>query len=727
MIQDDFLLNDSQQKAVETTEGYVRAIAGAGSGKTRALAMRFAWLVEAIGILPSNILCMTFTNKAAAEMRTRITHLIGDEDSGTICTFHGLCNTILLEESHAINYPKSFMVLDNTDIDDMLKVVYEERNLTLRDMTFAKARDRIEIKKIKEYPQYTEDLIHMTSQELNRKYEQAKEVDDIIFFGYMVQQRKNFALDYNDLILLTLKIFRENPEIRNKWQQRFEYIMVDEFQDIDPLQYELMETLAQGHKNLFVVGDPDQTIYTWRGANVNFLLHFDEHFPPCQTILFNENYRSTPQILNAANSLISQNHNRMKKDLVPTLMDGAQVHAGHYEDPHMEAANIAAQIEHLKKKGYAYKDMAILYRAHYMSRPVEDAFLEAGIPYAIYSGVPFFSRAEIKDALSWCRMLVYQDDIDFLRTINRPRRNIGKSRIAFLKDYAQTHQMSLYQALKANLETDLFKKTEAEQYVQLIEDYPWQERSITRILDDILDFSGYEKMLRLEGGQERLDNLAELKQAAGEYEMSWGEDVNLEGWLNHAALFSNADAQTETDKVRMMTIHTAKGLEFDCVFLIGLNEGMFPSRQTRNLEGMEEERRLCFVALTRAKKELYLSEAQGVLHSGSNRYPSRFVFDIGLENAKWDPPIPKDLQQAAKRMINLKKNLLPQNKQSDALEAGDLVEHPVFGQGTILEIDPEKQAIVVQFDKLNTRRTLSTRVRLKKLDRPADQKTGWLN
>ncbi len=725
MAQDDFLLNEAQQQAVEATEGYVRAIAGAGSGKTRALAMRFAWLVEALGIMPSNILCMTFTNKAAAEMRSRITNLIGDEDSGMICTFHGLCNSILLEESHAINYPKSFMVLDNSDIDDMLKIVYEERNLNLRDMTFSKARDMIEIKKIKEYPNYTEDLIHLSSQELLRKYQQAQEVDDIIFLGYLYQQRKNFALDYNDLILLTLKIFRENEDIRNKWCQRYEYIMVDEFQDIDPLQYELMETLAKGHKNLFVVGDPDQTIYTWRGADVRFLLHFDQQFAPCQTILFNENYRSTPQILAAANSLISQNHNRIKKELVPTLMDGAQVHAGHYETPNLEAANIAANIEHLKKKGYRYKDMAVLYRAHYMSRPVEDAFLEAGIPYAIYSGVPFFSRMEIKDALSWCRMLVYQDDIDFLRTTNRPKRNIGKGRIAFLKEYAQQHGMSLYQALKANLETDQFKKTEAAAYVQLIDEYPWQERSITRILDDILDFSGYEAMLRLEGGQERLDNLAELKQAAGEYEMSWGEDTNLEGWLNHAALFSNADAQTESDKVRMMTIHTAKGLEFDCVFFIGLNEGMFPSRQTKNLQGMEEERRLCFVALTRARKELYLSEAQGQLHSGSNRYPSRFVFDIGLDHAVWHPEIPKDLQEAAKRMISLKKALLPQSQQADALESGDLVEHPVFGPGTVLEIDPEKQAIVVQFDKLNTRRTLSTRVRLKKMKRP--EGTGWLN
>lgn len=725
MPQDDFILNHSQQQAVEATEGFVRVIAGAGSGKTRSLSMRFAWLVETLGILPSHILCMTFTNKAAAEMRTRITRLIGDEDCGMICTFHGLCNSILLEESHQIHFPKSFMVLDTTDIDEMLKIVYDERGFTLRDMTFAKAREMIEVKKIKEYPQYTEDFVHLSHNDLLKKYQNATDVRDIIFFGYLVQQRKNFALDYDDLILLTLKILNENEETARKWQQRFEYIMIDEFQDIDPLQYQLMEILARGHKNLFVVGDPDQTIYTWRGASVRFLLDFDQKFVPCQTIFLNENYRSTPQILKVANTLIDKNMNRIKKDLVPTLPNGAQVHAAHFTDPNLEAAQLAANVLHLYKKGYPLKNMAVLYRAHYMSRPIEDAFLEAKIPYAIYSGVPFFSRMEIKDTISWCRMLVYQDDLDFLRTINRPRRNIGKGRIAFLQEYANEHQISLYQALKANLETDRFSSTKAAEYVQLIEDYPYQEKRITEILDDILEKSGYEKMLRLEGSQERLDNLAELKQAASEYEISWGEDTNLEGWLHHVALFSGMDGQGESDKVKLMTIHTAKGLEFDCVFIIGLNEGMFPSRQTKTLEGMEEERRLAFVALTRAKKELYLSEAQGVLHSGFTRYPSRFLFDLGLENCVWNPEIPKDLQEGAKRMISMKKNLLPTKEAEEGLSVGDVVEHPVFGQGVIEEFLPDQQAIVIQFNGLQTKRTLSTRVRLKKIKSQSPE--SWLN
>lgn len=715
MIQSaDVFLNEHQIEAVEATEGFVRVVAGAGSGKTRTLSMRYAFLVE-LGILPESILSITFTNKAASEMRTRIRSLVGDEETGTICTFHGLCSMILREESNAINYPKSFVVLDNADIDELLRQVYDERGLTLRDMTFAKARDMIEIKKIKECPNYREDLVAFSPKALNDKYEQSSEPEDIIFYGYLCAQKKNFGLDYNDLILLTLKIFEENPAIARRWQERFEYIMVDEFQDIDELQYRLVDTLSQVHHNLFVVGDPDQTIYTWRGADVTRLLHFDQHFAPCQTILLNENYRSTPQILQAANSLISKNRNRIAKNLEATLPSGSPVRAGHFQSPEQEAKEVACRIAELHDQGVPYRDMAILYRAHYLSRPMEDAFLAAEIPYAIYSGVPFFSRAEIKTALSYCRMLLYKDDLDFQRTINTPPRNIGKGRMAFLSEYAEQHGMTLYQALVDNLETPRFASTDAAQYVELIEQTPWSDRLITRTLDDVLDRSGYEKFLRLKGAQDRLDNLAELKQAAGEYEISWGEDTTLDRWLTHTALFSAADAQTSSDQVRMMTIHTAKGLEFDCVFLVGMNEGIFPSRQTRTLAAMEEERRLAFVALTRAKKELYFSEAQGLLHSGSIRVPSRFVFDIGLENVEWDPQIPEDMQEAAKRAISLKTSALAgAERLEEGLAAGDEVEHPIFGAGVVLSVDVEAQKVVVQFDRLNTQRTLSARARMKK-------------
>lgn len=706
-------LNPSQMKAVEATEGYVRVIAGAGSGKTRALSSRFAYLVLDLGILPSNILCVTFTNKSAAEMRRRIHRMTQDEDTGMICTFHGLCNTILLEESHAIHYPKSFMVADNADIDEFLKLIYEERGLTSRDMTFSKARDMIEMKKLQYEPDYYKDLVSLSTAQLYDKYMRSTEADDIIFYGYLYQQKKSYALDYNDLIILTLYIFENNPEIAEKWQQRMEYIMIDEFQDIDDLQYRLMEQLAKIHKNLFVVGDPDQTIYTWRGARVEYLTRFDEHFVPCQTIFLNENYRSSPQVLAAANSLIANNVNRIEKNLISMQPDGPKVKAAHYTSANAEAKGIIDQIQHYAHKGYEYRDMAILYRAHYMSRSIEDALIEAKIPYVIYSGVPFFSRKEIKDVMSYVRMLLSHDDLDFIRTINVPKRNIGKSRIAFLQEYARDKEISLYEALKENLETDRFKSTKAAEYIDLIETYDWQNQPVSKILSDLMEKSGYEKMLRLEGSQERLDNLAELKQAASDYEISWGEDTTLEGWVRHVALFSASDNVQTSNKVQLMTIHTAKGLEFDCVLMAGMNEGMFPTRQVKTLQAMEEERRLAFVAMTRAKRELYLSEAQGNLHGHLDRYPSRFLLEVDPDALAWDPKPDDSLIQAAKRLI-ASKPITAGKMAEDRLESGDLIEHPVFGPGVVLETDWENGRYTVLFEKLNTKRTLSTRAKVKK-------------
>ena len=316
-------LNAAQREAVTSTEGFVRVIAGAGSGKTRALTHRFAYLVNELGILPGNILCVTFTNKSANEMRQRIHQLTGDNDTGYINTFHGFCVSVLQEDSHAVQYPKSFLVLDNSDIDAMLQIIYEERGLTLRDMTFSAARDMIEDYKLFRKPEYYGDLINLSLDTLKEKYLNAVQTGDIIFYGYLYQEKKCFGLDYNDLIKFSLYIFQEYADIRLKWQQRLEYIMIDEFQDIDQLQYQLMEVLCGYHKNLFVVGDPDQTIYTWRGADVKYLLDFDRHFPGTRTILMMDNYRSTPEILAAANALIDKNAQRIQKELVPTLPHGA--------------------------------------------------------------------------------------------------------------------------------------------------------------------------------------------------------------------------------------------------------------------------------------------------------------------------------------------------------------------------------------------------------------------
>ena len=708
-------LNEAQRSAVTATEGYVRVIAGAGSGKTRALSHRFAYLVNELGILPGNILCVTFTNKSANEMRQRIHTLTGDNDTGYINTFHGFCVSILQEDSHAVSYPKNFIVLDNSDIDDMLKIIYEERSLTLRSMTFGQARDMIEMQKLVQKPEYYLDMITMSLETLHRKYLEAETVQDIIFYGYLYQEKKCFGLDYNDLIKFSLYIFRENEDIRLKWQKRLEYIMIDEFQDIDALQYELMEVLCGYHKNLFVVGDPDQTIYTWRGADVRFLLDFEKHFPGTETIMMMQNYRSVPQILQAANSLIEKNRERIKKELEPVLPDGQPVICHMAQTSEKEAQWIAMQMAKLYEEGTPYRDMTVLYRAHYITRNIEEALIKAKIPYTIYSGVQFFGRLEIKDALCYLRMIAYRDDLSFRRIVNSPKRNIGTRRMAFLEEYTSHHGGTLYEAMKANLEDPVFRGTGARDFVELMDRFSseYGSRPVSDVLSDILDKSGYEAMLRTEGSQERLDNLAELKQSVFEYETTCGEEVTLEHYLNHIALFTNQDTVQSGDKVKLMTVHTAKGLEFPHVFLCAMNEGIFPSRKTRTLQAMEEERRLVFVALTRAQKGLYLTEAAGRNFDGTPRYPSRFLMDIDPRFLQFTAPPDENLLKEMMNYVRMTERFMTDDPEQKLVGIGDRVEHSVFGRGIVKDVDTDRQAYQILFDGMETPRMISYRVKLK--------------
>ena len=709
-------LNSAQREAVTATEGYVRVIAGAGSGKTRALAHRFAFLVNELGILPGNILCVTFTNKSANEMRQRIHNLTGDNDTGYINTFHGFCVSILQEDSHAVQYPKRFLVLDNSDIDAMLQIIYEERGLTLRDMTFSAARDMIEIQKLAKKPEYYRDMITMSLDTLREKYDQARSTEDIIFYGYLYQEKKCFGLDYNDLLKFSLYIFEQHEDIRLKWQQRLEYIMIDEFQDIDLIQYQLMEVLCGYHQNLFIVGDPDQTIYTWRGADVRFLLDFDKNFPAVKTILMMENYRSTPEILAAANSLIAVNETRIKKDLLPTRPGGPEVLCHLAKNQEGEARWMVEEMERLHSQGVAYRDMTVLYRAHYVSRAVEEALLAAKIPYTIYSGVQFFDRREIKDALSYLRMIAYRDDLSFRRIANVPKRNLGKRRMAFLEDYTAAHGGTLFAALQRNLDDPIFRGTKAGQFLSLIEAFSqdYQGRPVSEVLAAILNESGYEAMLRTEGSQERLDNLAELKQSIYEFETTCGEESTLEQYLSHVALFTGGDLAETGDKVKLMTVHAAKGLEFPHVFLCGMNEGIFPSRKVRSMPGMEEERRLAFVALTRARDRLYLSESGGRNFDGSPRYPSRFLLDIAQELLTYTAPPEEGLIRETREYVAESQRHLPQ-EEAVFLPPGQRVRHAQFGTGTVVEADPARSAHLIQFDTMPTPRRISLRARLELL------------
>ena len=731
-------LNEEQREAVTTTEGYVRVIAGAGSGKTRALTYRFAYLVNEIGILPSHILCVTFTNKAAAEMRNRIRALTGDNDTGYISTFHGFCVSVLQEDSNAVSYPKSFLVLDNSDINAMLQIIYEERGLTLRQMTFGNARDMIENKKLFKEPHYYEDLIRMSLDEIHQKYLAATKADEIIFYGYLYQQKKCVGLDYNDLLKFVLYIFQTNEPIRLKWQERLEYIMIDEFQDIDWIQYEVMKALCPYHNNLFVVGDPDQTIYTWRGADIRYLLEFDKNFPGVRTIVMNKNYRSKKPILDAANSLIGKNKDRIKKDLVvgeslplartsllttPSPKGESPLKSPlpsyyHAKSAEEEAEYILKKVRELSEAGYALSDIAILYRAHYISRSIEEVFQREKLPYTLNSGVPFFDRAEIKDALSYMRMIAYKDDLSFLRTVNQPKRNVGERRIKALKEFVETNGGSLYEALKLLVNDPLFANTTAQKYIDLIESFSasYSGRQISEVFSHLMNQSGYELDLRTEGSQERLDNLAELKQSIYEYETSCGEECTLENYLAHAALYTNADIESSKKAIRLMTIHTAKGLEFPVVFIVGMNENMFPSKKVDSLKAMEEERRLAFVAVTRAQKQLYLTEAEGFSQHAGGRYPSRFIFDIDKELLNYEVELPPQLVAKTKLYIQESDSILAKKAELADLAEGDVVEHKILGRGTIIAIDQTAATYTVKFEKVATPRKMSFKAPLRKVD-----------
>lgn len=702
-------LNEAQKKAVITTEGYIRVIAGAGSGKTRALTNRFAYLVNELGVSPGNIMCVTFTNKAAQEMKRRIHKLTGDKDTAYINTFHGFCVSVLSEESFAVHFPKSFLVLDNSDINSMLDIVYEERGLTSRDMTYSNARDMIEIQKILRRPEYYKDLINMSLEDLHEKYLRAEGAQDIIFFGYLYQQKKCFGLDYNDLIIFTLHIFEENEDICLKWQKRLQYIMIDEFQDIDSLQYRLMDVLRKYNKNLFVVGDPDQTIYTWRGADVRYLLEFEKNFPGTVTIMMNDNYRSTPEIVSTANSLISMNRFRVDKNLTAHQENGNKTIYHHALNAAEEADWIYDRISGLMEKGVKPGDNCILVRAHYLTANLEKKFIEKKLPYRIYSGVQFFERAEIKNALSYLRLIAMRDDLSFIRVVNTPKRNMGKSRMEYLKLLAEAEKDTLYNTLVRHLEDDKMKGTKAAEFVRLIEEMSEiaDNMLVSELMTKVLDKSGYEKVLRVEGDQERLDNLAELKQLIYEYETTCGEEADLVHFLEHVALYTNLDEPDASEKVKIMTIHAAKGLEFPYVYVCGMSEGVFPSKKARTLQALEEERRLCFVAYTRAVKGLYLSDAEGAANLGF-RYPSRFILELEENVLEYDVPLEDDILKGARLEIKCQERILEEKeKPSVQISVGTVVNHKVFGPGEVLGTDEDTQFLIVKFKNIETPRNIS--------------------
>lgn len=706
-------LNPEQMEAAVTTEGYIRVVAGAGSGKTGTLTARYMYLVDQLGISTANILCVTFTNKAAAEMKKRIRRYLPDQDLGRITTFHGFCVGVLKEDCHVIQYPSTFIVLDEEDKEAILRTVFEDLGITSRDLTIKEAVDHIGWRKGGRG--YVKTLIGDPGK-LRQLSNDAATLKDKVMYRYFYEQRKCYGLDFDDLVYFVLYIMEHDAQTRKKWQQRLEYIMVDEFQDIDKDQYALADILSGYHKNLFVVGDPDQTIYTWRGADVKFIMEFDSRHENVKTISLNTNYRSTPQILQASNALIEKNQYRLKKNLTAVREESRKPLYFHAKTNQLEADWMTANMRAMHEGGMPYSSMAVLYRAHYVSRAVEESLIRNKIPYILYSGVEFYKRKEIKDILCYLRMVYCGDDISFLRTVNEPRRGIGRTRIAALKDYAALHGCGLYESLLNNLETDLFRRSRAKEYVRMVEKYKaiYSTLDLTDLLAGILTDSGYEDMLRTNGEEERLDNLAELKQAIYDFARKAGEEVSLGNYLDHAALFTNMDQSERAQAVKLMTIHAAKGLEFSTVFVCGLSEGIFPGKRANTREKLEEERRLCYVAFTRAKDRLFLSDAAGTNYDGSFRYPSRFVFNAEKENLDYTVPLDPDVEERALEQI---RRTEPDDHTAATVceEVGKAVMHPVFGKGTIIGIPREQSGVIVQFESMVTPRTFGPGAKLQYL------------
>lgn len=696
-------LNIRQSEAVKATEGRVRVVAGAGSGKTRVLAHRYAFLVNELGISPGNILCLTFTNKAAQEMKSRIARMV---DRGSvndfICTIHSFCVKFLRREIYRIGYPKNFTVLDEEDAKSLAKQAMEEFGVDRRKLTAERFLTKVAALKGYNIDAYIQrHLLPASSPECP---------DELV--RYIRLQLKHYALDYDDLIYFTIYILNHFEDARRYWTDKLNYIMVDEVQDCSSDDWKLLNILASGHGNLFVVGDPDQAIYEWRGANPKIFVDFKA----ATDVILNENYRSTPDILEIANSIISNNRNRVPKELYTMRLNERRPAYRHAASEREEAEFIADTIEKGLKNGESARDFAILYRSSFLSRGLEQVLLKRKINYSVWGGVRFFERKEIKDVTSYLRLIASDnDDMAFSRIINLPARKFGNASLANLRTMAEQHKVSLMTMLRSAVYTPKFNRPQFREFISLIDTLRTLSTQIpvSELTDKLLVDSRLADLYRMDEREDRLENIAELINSMKEYELSHDEDDDrlLDAYLQEIALYTNVDAANDKDKVRLMTIHQSKGLEFPTVFITGLTEGVFPNHRSireRRKDGEEEERRLMYVAVTRARKMLYLSESEGYMNdNGALRYPSRFISEIPevllTIEGKPDPA----LFEGTRNMVNMLNSELGEGDESP-MSPGTAVEHKIFGTGVIVSFDPAARSYRVRFQ--NTERDLVPRV-----------------
>lgn len=617
-------LNEKQLLAVKQTEGYVRVVAGAGTGKTRVLTSRFLYLVNELGIDSDSILCMTFTRKAMNEMKRRIKNVLGEDHSlKYVNTYHSFGSMFLKEEIPVLLYPKSFRIFDEDDQKKVIRKILEKYDTEYDPSLFDDIKDGI--KKVKQDCKYIDRI-------MNRKYpdhvlEKVNTKFDIIIDEYLLAQRKNKWLDFDDLILFTYHILKNYPEIREKWQDRFSYVEVDEAQDTSKIENDIIEMLSDKCHNLFVVGDPDQNIYEWRDSDNRILLDFDKRHKGAMTFILNDNYRSTNEIIDASNNLIKNNKNRVEKDLISIKGKGQEVKYQSLENEEGVASDIIALLADSKERGETLKDNAILYRCQFQSMSLENVLKRNKIPYRVVGELSFYSLMEVKDAIALIKIYCFEDDQSFVRMVNRPSRKFGKKKLDLL--LLLQKEESLFKTLKKYRNQEEFVDNEALSFVSTIDFIREHEAEwgLKKTVIHLFDDTGYSDYIFNMKNENRSENLKVLSNMIFEYAHDHPHATLKECY--HALLEDNDEDFEDRDRLELMTIHSAKGLEFKNVYVVGLNDGILPHEKTleeRGDNGLEEERRLLYVAMTRAKDRLYLYS--NVVGSFGDVKPSRFIKEI---------------------------------------------------------------------------------------------------
>lgn len=659
-------LNKEQIEAVKTIDGPVLVMAGAGSGKTKVLTTRIAYLIEE-GIPSYNILAITFTNKAAAEMRDRVSNLIGDVSS-FIGTFHSLGVRIIRENHDILGLPNNFTIIDSDDTNTIIKKLLKEMNLDSKQYSPSYVRNRISFIKNQ----------MLTDGELDRLFNTPMDKVVVeVYHRYNNKLKTSASVDFDDLLLLPVNLFKERKDILEYYQDKYRYILIDEYQDTNPVQYKLSVMLSNKYKNIFVVGDMNQSIYAFRQADFRNISNFEKDFKGAKVIKLEHNYRSTNNILSAANEVIKHNTERKDLKLFSDNGDGVKIKYMRAYDEKHEIALVIDEIKHLLSEGYKNEDIAILYRTNAQSRAIEDVFLAKGIPYKVFGSYYFYNRKEIKDLISYLR-LIYNphDEISLRRVINTPKRGIGESAIAAIEERAKQQNISMFDALETRKELE---------FKEIIEDLIKRSESLslTELIDEVLERSGMKKELESSKALEdeiRLENLMEVKSITASFEERTGS-ANLGDFLEEVSLIADISNHTEDGNVvTLMTLHSAKGLEFPVVFLVGMEEGLFPHNMSLMENNLEEERRLCYVGITRAKERLYLTNAKRRMLYGKENMniPSRFISEI-------DEKLIEKIGPKEENKVIDKKQMYT-NDNNDITE-GSIISHEQYGTGVVVKCD----------------------------------------